>query len=420
MKMTISQKMLAMRSGKKWVKPGEIVVVEVDRAMATDATAPMTISAFREMGGTKVWDSQRVTLVIDHAAPAPNERIANLHQLMREFAREQGIVLYDEGQGIAHHLMWEKHRALPGELVLGADSHTCTYGAWGAWATGVGSTDLAAVLLTGKTWLRVPETVKITLEGELRPGVSAKDVALSVLGAVGSGGLNYLAVEYHGSWVKTLDVASRITLANLASEMGAKVGLVHPEGLKHALAHEALRPDAGAAYAKEIVLDVGEILPQVALPGSPSSAISVGSLTENVPVNVAFIGTCTNARAEDLRQAAAVVRGRPVDPQVRLMIAPATATVLDEIVQDGTYQILRKAGAIFLPSGCGACVGTHMGVPANGEVVISAGNRNFSGRMGNRNAKVYLASPATVMASAIAGRIVWHDRVFEPTEVLSE
>jgi 3-isopropylmalate/(R)-2-methylmalate dehydratase large subunit len=372
LKLTISQKMLAARSGRAHVSAGDMVVVRVDRAMATDATAPLAISAFREMGGKKVWDPKRVILVIDHAAPAPNERIANLHQLMRNFAKEQSCQLYDEGQGIAHHLMWENGHAAPGELVIGADSHTCTYGAWGSWATGVGSTDLAAVMLTGKTWLRVPDSVKISLDGSLRPGVTAKDVALTILGEIGAGSLNYLALEYHGSWTRTLDIAARITLANLASEMGAKVGLVHPDGLDHASANSAFRPDIGARYLRELSFDVSEVLPQVSLPGSPAAVQDIASLQGHVPITLAFIGTCTNTRAEDLRSAAQVIHGRKVAPHVRFMIAPATAGVMDQIIADGTYKILREAGAVFLPAGCGSCVGTHMGIPADGEVVISA------------------------------------------------
>ena len=401
MPQTLAEKILSAHAGRP-LAAGDLAVCRVDRVMATDTTAPLALKAFEAMGGEVPWDPDRVVLVIDHASPAPNERIANLHKLMREFAARTGCRLYDIGSGIGHHVMMDEGLVGPGDLVLGADSHTTTYGALGAFSTGVGSTDLAAVMLTGKTWLRVPETTKVTVSGRLRPGVAPKDVVLALAGRLGIAGATYRAIEWHGEAVRRLGLWGRIPLANMAVEMGAKAGIVPPAGLADASAD--LEPDPDARYVEEVEIDLGALRPQVAFPHMPDNVRDVGE-AEGQRVDYAFIGSCTNARTEDLRQAAEVVRGRRVAPGVRFVVAPASRRVLEEIAADGTLVTLSQAGATFITPGCGPCVGTHQGVPADAETVISAANRNFQGRMGNPRADIFLASPATVAASAVAGVI---------------
>lgn len=403
MAQTISEKILSQHAGKP-VKAGEIVIVRVDGVMATDATAPFAIKAFRQMGGRKLWDSERVSLIIDHASPAPNETVANLHKLMREFAAEMGCRLYDIGEGICHQLMVENEHVKPGDLFLGADSHSPTYGALNAFGIGVGSTDLAATMLTGKTWLKVPKTIKITLNGELKKGVTAKDVILFLVKQLGAEGANYQAVEFTGETVKSMTLASRMALANMSSEMGAKTGLVDPSGLELPYAFEPTFPDSDAEYIRELAFDVSALRPQIAKPHSPENVVAIDEVL-GIKIQYAFIGSCTNTRLEDLHAAAQVLKGKKLT-STRLIIAPASKKVFNDALKDGTIQILSDAGATFITSGCGPCVGSHLGVPGDGEVVISSTNRNFQGRMGNPRAQIYLASPAVVAASALAGEIV--------------
>lgn len=400
---TLSEKIISAHAGRP-VAAGDLVVARVDCAMASDTTAPLAIRAFEEMGGNRLWDPARCVLVIDHAAPAPNERIAGLHAMMREFAARQGCVLFESGEGICHQLMVERRVVRPGDLVIGADSHTCTYGALGALGAGVGSTDLAAVFLTGKTWLRVPQTIKVEVTGRLRPGVCGKDLILRVLQETGIAGATYMAMEFCGEAVARLSLAQRMTVANMAIEAGAKTGFVHPAGLGLPYPASMLLPDPDAAYVRTIRL-VGEALgPMLSRPHSPDHVVPVDE-GAGEKVNLAFIGTCVNGRLEDLRTAARILKGGHLHPGVRLLIGPASREVFLEAVRDGTVETLTAAGATFIPPGCGPCVGTHNGVPGDGETVISTGNRNFRGRMGNPKARIYLASPATVAASALAGRI---------------
>ncbi|MEC1716003.1 3-isopropylmalate dehydratase large subunit [Schinkia azotoformans] len=400
---TMIEKIISSHAGKD-IFQNEIAIVDVDMVMASDTTAPLTIKSFEEMGGINVWDRSKVVFVIDHAAPAPNERIANLHSLMRDFAKKQSIILYDAGDGICHQLMVENQHVKPGQLVLGADSHTCTYGALGAFATGVGSTDLAAVLLTGKTWIKVPETIKIQLNGTLQPGVSAKDLILFIVGHLGIDGATYKAIEFTGEAIKELSLDSRLTIANMAIEMGAKAGFVDTDGLKLSYDFEHIKADEDAIYDSVHVFDVSQLEPQVAIPHSPDNVKPISEV-EGVSINQAFLGSCTNGRLEDLHEAAKILKGKKIHPNVRMIIAAASMDVHIKAVQDGTAEILMRSGATFLPSGCGPCVGTHLGVPGNEEGIISSTNRNFRGRMGNRNSNVYLASPATVAASALYGKI---------------
>lgn len=400
---TIIEKIISKHAGKN-VSSGEIAIVDVDFVMATDTTAPLAIKAFENMGGTHIWDSEKMALVIDHASPAPNQRIASLHDLMRTFAKEQNIKLYDVGDGICHQLMIENEHVKPGQLVLGADSHTCTYGAIGTFATGVGSTDLAGVMLTGSTWVKVPDSIKINLNGQLQKGVVAKDLILHLVGKLGIQGATYESIEFCGEAIEAMGVDSRMTLANMVIEMGAKAGLVSTKGLELPYEFEHIEADEDANYVRTYNIDVSSLEPQIAIPHSPDNVKDISEV-EGVEIQQAFIGSCTNGRLEDLHEAAKILNGKKVHPNVRLIIAPASRKVFLDALKDGTVEILTAAGASFLPSGCGPCVGTHQGVPGNGENIASATNRNFQGRMGNRDSNVYLGSPAFVAAAALTGKI---------------
>jgi 3-isopropylmalate/(R)-2-methylmalate dehydratase large subunit len=400
---TIAEKIISAHCGKN-VSTGEVVIVDVDGAMASDTTAPMAIQAFKNMGGQKVWDPSRCHLVIDHAAPAPNERVADLHVMMRRFAREQGMKIFEAGEGICHQLMIENNLVRPGEIFIGADSHTCSYGAVGALAAGVGSTDLAAVLLTGKTWLKVPPTIKIELSGRLPKGTFSKDVILHLVGRLGIAGATYCAMEICGESVRGLSLSSRLVMANMMIEAGAKTGFVHPEGLDLPYPFTPVLPDQDAEYRQVIRIDASAIAPMLSRPHSPDNVVPIDRELGR-KIDYAFIGSCVNGRLEDLQIAAKILQNGTVHRDTRLVIGPASRQVFMEAVQDGTVEILLKAGATFIAPGCGPCVGTHNGVPGGGEVVLSTANRNFKGRMGNPGARVFLASPATVAASAREGRI---------------
>lgn len=403
MGLTIAEKILSQHAGNT-VRAGEICIVSVDGCMATDTTAPLAIKAFKEMGGSKLFDANKFYLIIDHAAPAPNEKIANLHQFMREFASEQNCVLYDIGSGICHQVMVDNQKVKPGYVFMGADSHTPTYGALNAFACGVGSTDLAAVMLTGKIWLKVPQTIKVVCNGKLQNGVSGKDLVLEVVKQLTISGATYQAVEYHGEAVEALSLSQRMTICNMVAEMGAKTGLVSPKGLKLPYDFTPIDSDEDAVYSRIITIDASAIQPRIAVPNSPDDVHDVRKYA-GTKINYAFIGTCTNGRLDDLQEAAAVLKGKQIAKGVRMVIAPASRQVLIDALSDGTIQTLIEAGATIINSGCGPCVGSHEGVPGDGEVVISAANRNFKGRMGNPNASIYLASPRTVALSALHGAI---------------
>ncbi len=401
--LTISEKILSQHLGKT-VRAGDILITEVDGIMATDTTAPLAIQAFEQMGGGKVFDPTKCALIIDHAAPAPNERIANLHALMRRFAKDQGIRLFEIGQGICHQVMVEHGYVRPGQVFMGADSHTPTYGALGAFACGVGSTDLAAVMKTGKIWLKVPQTIRVICHGQLKPGVTAKDLILFLVGKITISGATYQSVEFHGEAFSGMSLASRMTIANMTAEMGAKTGIVHPDGLALDYDFEAVYPDEGADYIQTFEFDVADLEAQVSIPESPDEVVDI-SACEKTKIDYAFIGTCCNGRLEDLEAAARILKGKKIAEGVRMLFAPASQSVLLDGITTGAVQTLIEAGATLITPGCGPCVGTHNGVPANGEVVISAANRNFKGRMGNPNSNIYLAAPTTVAASALTGYI---------------
>ena len=410
MKQTLAEKIISEHAGVE-VQAGDIAIVDVDGAMATDATAPFAIKAFKEMGGAELWDADKFSLILDHATPAPNERVANLHSLMREFASETGCHFYDVGEGICHQLMVEHRHVRPGDIFVGADSHTPTYGALGAFAVGMGSTDTAGVMLTGQTWLKVPQTIKLVLTGKVNPGVSAKDIILHIVGKLGIAGATYDAVEFTGEVVHALTLASRMTLANMVAEMGAKTALVDTTNLNLGYDFTPLQSDEGATYKAVHDLDLSDLRPQVAVPHLPDNVVDIDEVLGK-KIDAAFIGSCTNSRLEDLQAAAEVVRGRALS--VRLVIAPASRNVFNAALQDGTIAALSEAGATFITSGCGPCVGTHQGIPGDGETVISSTNRNFQGRQGNPKAEIYLASPAVVAAAAVTGKIT------DPAELVGD
>lgn len=389
------------------VHAGENIIVDVDVAMASDTTGPLAIQAFREMGGVKLAKPKGTVLVLDHATPCPNQKIANLHKLIREFSNEQDSFLYDINAGVCHQIMIENEHVKEGFIVIGADSHTCSYGAVGAFATGVGSTDLAAVLLTGKTWLRVPETIRVALKGELRPGVTAKDVILTIIGDLTSDGATYQAVEYAGDGFEKFTIEEASTVCNMTVEMGAKTGVFIP-----ALTDPELIPDPDAIYKKVITYNADEIEPSLACPHNVDNYAAVEKV-KGTKIDQVYIGSCTNARLSDLKIAADILRGKRIADGLRLIICPASAKVLKAAIKEGYVTDLMDAGAVFITPGCGLCVGTLGGVPSDGEVIVSTTNRNFLGRMGNNKASIYLASPATAAASALKGEIA------DPREVLA-
>jgi len=411
--MNISEKILARASGQKEVSPGEIVEVNVDMAMVNDITGPLVIETFHKIGVKKVWDNNRIVMVLDHQVPADSAKSAELHKIMRKFAKEQNIPhFYDVGfGGVCHQVMVEKGHVRPGELIVGADSHTCTYGALGAFGTGIGSTEMAAVFATGKIWLKVQETIKINVSGEFQNFVGAKDLILNIIGQLGADGANYKAMEFDGPVIKNMNISERLTICNMAVEAGAKTGIINPDEKVMAYVKsrtekpiEPLKSDEDAKYEKIVDLDVSSLEPQVACPSSVDNVKPVSEV-EGIPVDQAFVGSCTNGRIEDLRMAAEIVKGKKVKNGVRFIVTPASHEVYLQALREGVLETLAKAGACICNPTCGACFGGHMGLLADGETCISSSNRNFTGRMGSPKAKIYLASPATVAASALKGEI---------------
>ena len=404
---TISQKIFSRASGSAgMVEPGEIVEAGVDYAMSHDGTSVLAIRAFKEMASEKVWDPNRIVIPFDHIVPANNETAAELQKDVRAWAREQNIAhFFDSGCGVCHQVFPEEGFALPGLLLVGADSHSCTYGAFGAFGTGVGATDMAEIYSRGRLWFKVPETIAVRLSGRLRPNVSAKDIALMVIGQLGADGATYKAVEYIGPGAEALSISGRMTLCNLGVEMGAKAAIVPPdEKTEQFLAGRARQPyqpvySDPESYDQTIEYDISDLEPQVAEPFRVDNVRPASELA-GLPVDQVFIGTCTNGRLEDLEAAARILKGRQV--KARTLVIPASRQVLLEALQMGIIQILVEAGAMIGPPGCGPCLGAHMGVLAEGEVCVSTSNRNFPGRMG-KGGLVYLASPATAAASALQG-----------------
>jgi 3-isopropylmalate/(R)-2-methylmalate dehydratase large subunit len=409
----IIEKILAKASGRGEVSPGEIVEASIDVAMIHDLTGPLTIESFQKIGAKKVWNSQRIVVILDHIVPSSSVKSAELHKVVRKFAEEQKIGnFYDVGQGgVCHQVMPEKGHVRPGDLIVGADSHTCTYGAFGAFATGIGSTEMAAVFVTGRLWFKVPEVIKLNATGRFQSFVTPKDLILNKIGRIKADGAIYNGIEFAGPTIGDMSVDGRMVLCNMAVEMGAKTGIIEPDettiNYVKSRTKEPFKPvksDPDSAYKKVLDVDVTDLEPQVSYPHSVENAKPI-SEADKVEVDQAFIGSCTNGRLEDLRLAAKLLKGRKVRKGVRLLVIPASQEVYLEALQEGLVKTFLEAGAIVCNPTCGPCLGGHLGLLAPGETCISSSNRNFVGRMGSSKAYVYLASPATVAASAVTGKI---------------
>jgi len=411
--MNILEKILANASGKQQVSPGEIIEANIDAAMIHDLTGPLAIKSFRQIGAKKVWDNNKVVIILDHLVPASSIISANLHRIVRNFAEEQNIQnFYDVGRGgVCHQVMPEKGHVRPGEVIVGADSHTCTYGAFGAFATGIGSTEIAAVFATGKLWFRVPEVIKVDVTGELQKMVTPKDVTLNIVSKIGADGAIYKGLELGGSTIREMSVDGRMVLSNMAVEMGAKAGIIEPDqktvDYVKARTDKPFKPvksDPDATYERVVDVVVSNLEPQVAVPHSVDNVKPVSEV-EDVEVDQAFIGSCTNGRLEDLRSAARVLKGKKTARGVRLVVIPASQETYLNALNEGLIKTFMDAGATIGNPNCGPCLGGHMGILAEDEACISSSNRNFVGRMGSTKSFVYLASPATVAASAFTGKI---------------
>jgi len=413
MRMTITEKILAAHCGRDRVRPGELINIRLDLVLANDVTAPVAIKEFEKTGAKEVFDREKVVLVPDHFAPNKDINSAAQCKLMRDFAKERHLPHYFEvgRMGIEHVLLPDEGLVLPGDAVIGADSHTCTYGALGAFATGVGSTDVAAALATGEAWIKVPETIKIVYKGKLNRWVGGKDLILHTIGQLGVDGALYKAMEFCGEVIENLSMDHRFTMTNMAIEAGGKSGIIAPDKItldyvkKRAKRDYSIyESDNDAEYSEIIELDVAGLEPQVAFPHLPSNVRSISDVG-NVPIDQVVIGSCTNGRLEDLRLAAEVLKGRQVNPCVRLIIVPATQEIYRQALDEGLLAIFLDAQAAVSTPTCGPCLGGHMGVLAKGERALATTNRNFVGRMGHPESEVYLANPAIAAASAVLGRI---------------
>jgi 3-isopropylmalate/(R)-2-methylmalate dehydratase large subunit len=408
---TIAEKILSQHAGQD-LKAGDFAVCHIDFCFGQDGTSGIIVDRFKALGIKEAFDRDKFAIVIDHSAPSPNMGVSAVHKKLREFAQEKGLLLYDIGCGVCHQIIPEKGHVLPGDLVLGADSHTCTYGALGALSTGVGSTDLAISLASGKNWFKVPESIKIIINGKLPAGVYSKDIILKIIGDIGADGATYQSVEFYGKTIERLSMDARFTICNMGVEMGAKFCVIPPDKvtLKWVAGRNKTRKpdpkyaDKDALYASSKEYDVSNLVPQLAKPHAVDNNASVGEL-EGAHIDEAYLGTCTNGRSEDLMIAAKILRRRKVHKDVRFIVAPASRDIYLAAVKKGIINALIESGASVVTPGCGPCVGTHNGVPSVGEVVVSSANRNFKGRMGNPEASIYLASPATVAASALEGCI---------------
>jgi 3-isopropylmalate/(R)-2-methylmalate dehydratase large subunit len=408
---TISEKILSAKSETD-ARAGDVVICKVDCALGTDGSTPMAIDYFNAMGGKKIFDPQRIVFALDHYAPAPSRATSQLHQRMREFAGTHGILLWDVGEGIGHQLVVESGRALPGSLAVGADSHAVTYGALNCFGTGIGSSDLAAIMICGRMWLRVPETIRITLTGELPRDVYPKDIALHLAKELGADGASYQALEYCGPAIASLDLEDRLVLSNLTVEMGGKNGVFPADKQtfdylsgRNAETFSPVSSDVDAKYAREITIALDKLSPQIALPHLVDHVVSVHDAA-GTKVQMVYLGTCTGGRVRDFHQARDVIRaGGGIAPGVQLVVTPASREVLETITRDGTLADFIALGAVIVTPGCGSCCGTCGAIPGDGVNVISTANRNFKGRMGNSNASIYLASPASCAAAAVRGTI---------------
>jgi 3-isopropylmalate dehydratase, large subunit (EC 4.2.1.33) len=420
MGMTITEKIIADHAGKKEVKPGDLVTVKIDLAMANDVTAPLAIKILEKYHIDKVFDPEKIALVLSHFVPAKDIKSAEQAKMVRDFAKKHNIKwFFQEGEGIEHTILPEEGLVVPGDLVVGADSHTCTYGALGAFSTGMGSTDIAYAMATGETWLRVPHSMKFIFYGKPSAWVMGKDLILYTIGQIGVDGALYKAMEFEGEAIRHLSMDQRFTITNMAVEAGAKNGIIAPdEKTLQYVSQRAKKPwkvyhsDPDAEYSEIYEWDAGKLEPLVAWPYLPSNVHPVSEST-HITIDQAFIGSCTNGRIEDLRIAAKILKGRKVHPYVRCIVIPASKKVYMQALKEGLIDIFLEAGCVVSVSTCGPCLGGHMGILAEGERCISTSNRNFPGRMGHPKSEAYLANPAVVAASAVLGRIA------HPKEVVS-
>jgi 3-isopropylmalate/(R)-2-methylmalate dehydratase large subunit len=419
--MTITEKILAAHSGKRKVSPGELHDVRIDLALGNDVTAPLAIQAFKEIGVKRVFHKERVVLIPDHFTPAKDIPSAEQCKVLREFAKAQRLThFFEVGEaGIEHVLLPEKGLTLPGDVVIGADSHTCTYGAVGAFSTGVGSTDLAAVMATGKLWLRIPESIKLVYHGKLNPWVSGKDLILYTIGDIGVDGARYQAMEFCGNAIRSLPMSSRFTMANMAVEAGAKNGIMEPDEITLSYVkpraqrpYRIYRSDREARYIEMKEYDVSKIHPQVAFPHIPSKVKDVREVRK-IGIDQVVIGSCTNGHLDDLRVAARILKGRKIAPSLRLIIIPATPLIFHQALKEGLMDTFLSSGAVVSPPTCGPCLGGHMGVLAKGERALTTTNRNFRGRMGHAESELYLSNPAVAAASAIKGSICHPEEIMK-------
>jgi 3-isopropylmalate/(R)-2-methylmalate dehydratase large subunit len=414
---TLAEKIIGEHCGRQ-VHAGDLVIAKVDVCLVQDGTGPLAVEQFRKMNLTALHNPSKTVLFIDHAVPSPRKELSNDHAMLRAFARETGAHISESGEGICHQIIAESFVA-PGDIAIGADSHTCTAGALGAFATGMGSTDAAVAMALGETWLRVPETLRIEVEGEFLGGVYPKDLMLHIVGTIGADGATYKALEFSGETIRNMDLSGRLTLCNMAVETGAKAGMVAADSVTQsfleaqgrATEFRAMEPDEDAGYERTIHVRASEIPPTIALPHTVDNTAPI-DLVKGIKIDQVFIGTCTNGRMEDLRVAAQILKGNRRHPDTRLIVGPASRDVYIMAMEEGIIEVLVRAGAIVIPPGCGPCVGAHEGVLGDGENCLATQNRNFLGRMGNPRASIYLASPATAAVAAIKGEIA------DPREVL--
>lgn len=407
---TIAEKIISAHSGKD-VKAGEFVVANVDVAAVQDGTGPLTVREIQKIGLEKCANPERTILFIDHAAPSPRKELSNAHKILREFSKKTGAILSEVGEGVCHQRLVEDY-VNPGEILVGADSHTCTSGALGAFATGMGSTDVGIAIALGKTWLKVPETYKIEVTGEFQEGVYPKDLILHLIGLIGADGATYKALEFTGETIRKMCMSDRFTLSNMAVEAGAKAGLIASDEITREYLisrgrgdrFKFINSDPDAVYERIIEIDVTRLEPTVSCPHTVDNTKPAAQLNE-IKVDQVFIGSCTNGRIEDLRIAAGILDNKKINPDVRLLVIPASREVFLQATKEGLIETFIKSGASIMTPGCGPCVGVHAGILGDGEVCLSTQNRNFQGRMGNTNGSIYLSSPATAACSALTGYI---------------
>ncbi|MBZ2164992.1 homoaconitase large subunit [Methanobacterium spitsbergense] len=412
MAMTMAEKILAKASGNKESQAGEIIMANIDVAMTHDLTGPLSVESFEKIGVDKVWDPDKIVIVFDHQVPADSIDAANNHMIMRKFVEEQGIKnFYDVREGVCHQVLPEKGHVVPGEVVVGTDSHTCTHGALGAFATGIGSTDMAMVFATGKLWFKVPETIKFDITGKLQDNVFAKDVVLNIIGNIGADGATYKACEFGGETTRNMSISDRMVLCNMAIEMGGKTGLVEPDQKtinylkgRSTKSYEIIKTDNHAPSLETIHINVNELEPQIACPHNVDNVKPVSEV-EGTPIDQVFLGSCTNGRLSDLRTAAKIIKGKEVSKNIRMLVIPASREVYTKAMDEGLLRTFVDSGALVCNPCCGPCLGGHIGLVGPGEVSLSTSNRNFKGRQGSPDAEVYLSSAAVAAASAIKGKI---------------